>query len=136
MTKNSSFAELVKRELAPSAAFDGPTWYHDEDGDCIEFITSGDRFYGERKDDWVTAYYSYESNELIGSQIKGISLLLGEEQPGFVRIEIRDGKVRLSHLYRASGWTFEHQSLEDAAVYNQLIELADEANAEIELVNC
>ena len=73
---------------------------------------------------------------VIGAQIKGISLLLREQQPGFAKIEIRDGKVRLSLLFRASGWTFGHQSLEDAAVYNQLIELADSANAEIELVNC
>src|SRR5262245_23016820 len=105
--KPQQFTDKVRAELLPNAKFTKPTWYVDPDGDCIEFVISGDRFYGKRNDEWVTAYYSYRTNELVGSQIKGVKQLL-KLFPNFESIEIQDGKVRLSHLYRAAGWSCDH----------------------------
>ena len=50
-----------------------PTATYDPDGDCIEFLAKPDPFYAERVDDLVTVYYSQETNEVIGSLIKGVS---------------------------------------------------------------
>jgi hypothetical protein len=122
-------------EARSRATFGGPTWYYDEDGDCIEFITSPDRFYAERKDDWVTAYYSYETQELVGSMIKDVSKLL-MEWPGFSGIEVCEGKVRLSHLYRLSGWSCARHDQAAATMYNALISKAEQSDARIELATC
>jgi hypothetical protein len=114
------------------ARFSGPTWYYDEDGDCIEFVSASDRFYAERKDEWVSAYYSYETGQLVGSMIKDVSKLV-DSFPGFRNIEVRDGRVRLSHLYQLSGWTCQRKDGENAEVYARLIETAEKSAAEVTL---
>lgn len=114
------------------ARFNGPTWYYDEEGDCIEFVTSDERFYAERKDQWVTAYYSFKTGELVGSMIKDVTLLL-QQNPGFAGIELHEGRVSLSHLYRLSGWTCSKQSAEVEQVYRQLIKCAEDSKAQVEL---
>ena len=69
---NSEFAERMML-LAQTAEEFVPTATYDRDGDCIEFLAKPDPFYAERVDDLVTVYYSQETNEVIGSLIKGVS---------------------------------------------------------------
>ncbi len=84
-----------------------PVATYDEDGDCVEFLAKPDDFYAERIDDLVTVYYSQETNEIVGSLIKGVSRyfqkLINSNFPGFV-VEIDDGLVTLSHLFLARMW--------------------------------
>lgn len=69
----------------------------------MEFLARPDSFYAERIDDLVTVYYSQETNEVIGSLIKGGSKYcqkLKEKMPGFSVI-IQDGSIMLGHLFLA-----------------------------------
>lgn len=132
---NSEFAKRMML-LARSAEQFVPTAVYDPDGDCIEFLAKPDPFYAERVDDLVTVYYSQETNEVVGSLIKGVrrfceSIL--QTMPGF-RIEIRDGKVRLVHIFRARLWTSKNdrQDLVSLA-YEKLIQVAEESEVEAEM---
>src|SRR5512147_1712728 len=105
VTSNSEFATRMMLLARPADQFK-PTATYDPDGDCIEFIARPDSFYAERIDDLVTVYYSHETNEIIGSLIKGVSgfcKTVLKQFPGFM-IEMHDGKVRLQHLFRARLW--------------------------------
>ena len=75
VTSNEEFAQRMMLLAQPAEHFQ-PTATYDPDGDCIEFLTSPDPFYAERIDDLVTVYYSQETNEVIGSLIKGVSEFL------------------------------------------------------------
>src|SRR5690554_5702983 len=97
----SQFADAVMAMAKDAPAFK-PSAYYDKHGDCIEFIAKPDPFYAERVDDLLTVYYSQESNEIIGSLIKGVGRLL-EQFPG-LDIEVQDGRIRLQHLFRAKLW--------------------------------
>jgi len=131
----SEFAEHMAR-LAESAEPFKPTATYDKDGDCIEFLASPEPFYAERIDDLVTVYYSLETNEIIGSLIKGVSRFrknLDENLPGWV-IEIIDGRVQIVHIFRAHVW----QSNPDPAslrgvTYRKLIKVAEESGVEAQL---
>jgi hypothetical protein len=72
VTTNADFAKRMMLLARPAEQFE-PTATYDPDGDCIEFLAKPDPFYGERVDDLVTVYYSQETNEVIGSLIKGVS---------------------------------------------------------------
>lgn len=135
---NSEFAERV-RQLASDAPEFIPTATYDPDGDCIEFIARPDSFYAERIDDLVTVYYSHETNEIIGSLIKGASKFCNsilKAFPGF-RIEVQDGRVRLEHLFLAKLWT-SRDNPNDVAVlrYRKLIAIAEQTKAETSLIPC
>jgi len=93
--------------IASSAGSFKPGAYYDPDGDCIEFLIEPHDFYAERIDDLITVYYSRETNEIIGSLIKGVSVFckkLLNKYPGFI-VEVQDGKVHLAHLFRAYLWS-------------------------------
>ncbi len=103
---DSAFAKRMVLLARPAEQF-VPTAVYDPDGDCIEFVARPDPFYAERVDDLVTVYYSQETNEVIGSLIKGVRGFcerILQTMPGF-RIEIRDGKVRLVRIFRARLWS-------------------------------
>ena len=107
---NSEFAKRMMLLARPAEQFE-PTAIYDPDGDCIEFLAKPDSFYAERVDDLVTVYYSQETNEVVGSLIKGVSGFckkISETMPGF-QIEIRDGRVRLVHIFRASLWGLKRE---------------------------
>ena len=70
----------------------------------IEFIAAPDSFFAERIDPLVTVYRSQETAEIVGSLLKGVSKFLRnllDREPGF-RIEIREGRIRLTHLFTAN----------------------------------
>src|SRR5438445_8425117 len=103
---NAEFADLVLSQVPKDHTFT-PTAYYDPDGDCIEFIAAPDSFYGERIDALVTVYRSQETHEVVGSLIKGVRKFLRkvlERSPGF-KIEVRDGRIKLTHLFTARLWT-------------------------------
>ncbi len=132
---NSDFAKRMMLLARPAEQFE-PTAIYDPDGDCIEFLAKPDPFYAERVDDLVTVCYSQETNEVIGSLIKGVSgfcKTVLERMPGF-RIEIRDGRVRLVHIFRARLWT-SNSAPDDLATmtYEKLIQVAEESDVESEM---
>jgi hypothetical protein len=132
---NSDFAKRMIL-LARSAEKFVPTATYDRDGDCIEFLAKPDSFYAERVDDLVTVYYSHETNEVVGSLIKGVrrfceSIL--ETLPGF-KVEIRSGRVRLVHVFRARLWSSDTGPTDLVTLtYEKLIEVAEESDVETEM---
>lgn len=132
---NADFARRMMLLARPAEQFE-PIATYDPDGDCIEFLIRPDPFYAERMDDLVTVYYSQETNEVIGSLIKGASRFCEEllnKMPGF-RIVIQDGRVRMEHLFLARLW-FKPRDPADIVTltYRKLIEVAEEANSEAQL---
>ena len=132
---NAEFARQVMRVAGDPQPFE-PTATYDPDGDCIEFLAKPDSFYAERIDDLVTVYYSHESNEIVGSLIKGVSAFCRtvlEKIPGF-KIEIHNGRVSLEHIFRARLWTCAHEADQMVVLtYRKLIQVAEETRAEATL---
>jgi hypothetical protein len=135
VTTNSEFARRMTLLARPAEQFK-PTATYDPDGDCIEFLAKPDPFYAERIDDLVTVYYSQETDEVIGSLIKGVAKFcrdLEGKLPGF-KIEIHDGPVRLQHIFLARMWSaaLDPQALA-TLTYRKLIEVSRDAIVEGEL---
>ena len=132
---DSDFARRMML-LARSADEFEPTATYDPDGDCIEFLAKPDPFYAERVDDLVTVYYSQETNEVVGSLIKGVAgfrKTISETMPGF-QIEIRDGRVRLVHIFRARLWGLKREPGDlETLTYEKLIQVAEESEVETEM---
>lgn len=127
---NSDFATHLLK-LAQEAPPFHPTATYDPDGDCIEFLIKPDPFYAERIDDLVTVYYSQDTNEIIGSLIKGVRGFL-KKHPG-LNIDIQDQRVRLVHLFRASFWSKQDPQQIESRTYRKLIEVAEESDLQTEL---
>ncbi len=143
VTLMDEFAQQLT-ELVGGKARDAeiePTVHFNVTGDCIEFLASPDRFYAERIDKRVTVYYGKKDNQIMGALLKGVRELLDQMSvkcPGFA-FEIVDRKVRLAVLLRAGLWTskptFEGVKLTRyCKVYHSLIEAAEKAGVEAELV--
>jgi hypothetical protein len=132
---DSDFAKRMMLLARPAEQF-VPTATYDRDGDCIEFLAKPDPFYAERVDDLVTVYYSQETNEVIGSLIKGVQSFcekILKTMPGF-QIEIRDGRVRLVHIFRARLWTSMTSPGDLATLtYEKLIQVAEDSDVEAEM---
>lgn len=130
--------EFAKRAilLAGSAERFQPTTTYDPDGDCIDFLARPDPFYAERVDDLVTAYYSQETGELVGSLLKGVLAFckkMSETMPAF-EVVIRDGRVQLVHIFRASLECPEGDPKDmRSQTYAQLIEVAESMKAEAQM---
>lgn len=131
----SDFARRMMLLARPAEQFE-PTATYDPDGDCIEFLAKPDPFYAERVDDLVTVYYSQETNEIVGSLIKGVAGFretISKTMPGF-QIQIRDGRVRLVHIFRARLWGSKRTSGDlTTLVYEKLIQVAEDSEVETEL---
>ncbi len=135
VTSNEEFAKRMMLLARPAEQFE-PTATYDPDGDCIEFLAKPDPFYAERVDDLLTVYYSQETDEVIGSLLKGVSRFckqMLEKMPGF-KVEVHDGRVRLVHIFRARLWSSKLKPQDmPALVYQKLIEVADDAEVDAEL---
>jgi hypothetical protein len=133
---NDQFAQRVLK-LAHDAPPFVPTTIYDPDGDCIEFLAAPDPFYAQRVDDLLTVYYSQETQDIIGSQIKGVARICREmlvKLPG-LKIEIQDGPVKLVHIFLAKLWASDPQPDKLVTlVYRKLIEVAERSNAQANLV--
>jgi hypothetical protein len=138
VTPNAEFAKRMMLLAKPAEHF-RPTATYDPDGDCIEFLAKPDPFYAERVDDLVTVYYSQETDEVIGSLLKGVSKFCNDflqKMPGF-RIEIQDGRIKLEHIFRARLWSApaDRQAL-PTLTYQKLIDVAEELDVETENLEC
>ena len=132
-TSNETFAKTMKLLARPASKFRATATY-DRDGDCIEFLTKIDAFYAERLDDLVTVYFSQETDEVIGSLIKGVSKFF-TETPG-LRIIIEDGRIKLDHLFLAR--LISTKSTQQDMVtrtYRKLIDLANDTDVETDLID-
>lgn len=82
----------------------------------------------------MTVYCSQETGEVIGSLIKGVSKFCDEmlaKMPGF-KIEVRDGRVRLVHIFLARLWSTERDPQELATLtYKKLIDVAENTAVEV-----
>ena len=135
---NEEYASEVDK-IASSAGQFKPGAHYDPDGDCIEFLIEPHDFYAERIDDLITVYYSRETNEIIGSLIKGVSVFckkLLDKYPGFI-VEVQDGKVYLAHLFRAYLWSEIPSNKKRHKViirtYQKLADYAEKVRAETNL---
>lgn len=133
---NEDFAKKVLQTPPNDKPFKAEVSY-DIDGDCLEFIAKPDDFYAERVDDLLTVYYSRETNEIIGSLIKGVSNFykcLLRRVPGF-QVEVRDGRILLAHLFRARLWSESPDKQKKVIVrtYQKLAEFAEQVQAEVEM---
>jgi len=128
---NEEFAEYVLN-LARNAPPFEPMATYNPDGDCIEFLVAPDSFYAERVDDLVTVYYSQDTDEIIGSLIKGVSRVC-RQWPG-LKIEIQDGPVKLEHIFRTRLWTSNPPDEMKTLIYRKLIAMAEQNEAKAELV--
>lgn len=132
---NTDFAKRMMLHARSADAF-RPTATYDRDGDCIEFLTAPDPFYAERVDDLVTVYYSQESNEIIGSLIKGVSAFFErmEDRLPSMKVVVQDGRVRLEHVFLVGLLSSEKGATELVTLtYRKLIDVAGRANAEAEM---
>ena len=132
---DQTFEELVMSHASATPAAP-PMVHYDPDGDCIEFLASNDSFYAERIDSLVTVYYSRETGEIIGSLIKGVSRFFKdvvERAPGF-RVEIRDGRIKLVHLFTARLWSSPADLKGTHTItYQKLRDVAERTDAEAEV---
>ncbi|MGW8257932.1 MAG: hypothetical protein ACWGMZ_10640 [Thermoguttaceae bacterium] len=129
---NEDFAKRVMLLADPADVFE-PTATYDPDGDCIEFLAKPDPFFAERIDDLVTVYYSQETNQVIGSLVKGVKKFcnsLSSKLPGFQRV-IHDSPVLLSHIFLAKMWSSNYAPNElPTLAYKKLVAISE--NVEVE----
>ena len=128
-------AEVMKLAQPPSGEPFRPVVQYESAGDCLEFFLRPDAFRAERLDDLVTVYYSQEKGDIVGSLLKGISRHCKQiltQFPGF-GIEIRSGRVKLVHIFRAKLWTTTGgPETVEARVYSLLVEAAEKSAVEAE----
>lgn len=122
---NDDFAKLALECIDKDVKFE-PVAIYDKDGDCVEFLTSNESFYAKRMDDLVTVYYSQETDEIIGSLIKGVSKYiskLNETMPGFI-VEIHKGSNMLWQLFQIRIWEKNMEPMQ-VHIYKELQEVAE-----------
>jgi len=125
MTKNDIYAMFGE----PVEVFE-PFAFYNADGDCVEFFAKGEKYYGQRVDDYVTVYRSFETKEIIGSVIKNVRALCEELSASNPKIEIviADDRICIQHLFFV--WWTQHigpdsvfQTLTELAVNNRINEV-------------
>lgn len=132
--RETEFSRQVLAGVKSGAKF-RPQAVYDRDGDCIEFLVSNESFYAERIDTLVTVYRSQRTDEIVGSLIKGVSKILRKflrRAPGF-EIEIRDGRVRLEHVFNAYLWSSPPPGRVVRLTYEKLREEAEANDIEVSL---
>jgi hypothetical protein len=106
--------ELEQAEAPPFVA---PQVRYGEEEDCLLFYLRPDESYARRLDDLVTLFLSFDGDEVVGCQVKGLRRKLRSDGNLGITIQ-RDGKLKLGlflHLL-----AFETAKPESR---NQLIEL-------------
>ena len=89
-----SEVEREEQVSEPSARF-RPIAMYNPDGDCIEIHLSDEPFYGKRLDGWFTAYYSEQTNDIVGGMLKGIKSSLLQRFPG-INIDVEAGSAKIA----------------------------------------
>lgn len=126
--RNEDFTKLALGYIDKDAVFE-PVATYDEDGDCMEFLINNESFYAKRIDDLVTVYYSRETDEIVGSLIKGVSKYISklkERFPGFL-VEIHEGSNMLGHFFLVPMWEKNMEPMQ-VHIYKKLQEAAERTN--------
>lgn len=65
--------ETILRKIAgaPIGRFRGEPWY-DPSGDCLTWHFRNEESYGERIDSRLTLYKSFDTDEIVGFQVRGV----------------------------------------------------------------
>lgn len=131
---STSFEEFVLSKV-PSGEPPLPMATYNAEGDCIEFFISRKNFYADRIDDILTVYRSIETDEIVGSVIKGLRGFIDailDRAPGF-KIEVADGRIKLEHLFTARLWA-KQEDPQGVIVrtYKELRRVAEEYDVETE----
>ncbi len=122
---NEDFTKMALGYIDKDVVFE-PLATYDEDGDCMEFLISNESFYAKRIDDLVTVYYSRETDEIVGSLIKGVSKYINklkERFPGFL-VEIHEGSNMLGHFFLVPMWERNMEPMQ-VHIYKELQEAAE-----------
>ena len=135
MIMENQFADVVLHGQ-PVEPASYPQVSYDPDGDCIQFLISNESYYAKRIDCLTTIYYGQESNEIVGSLIKGVRKFLHQVlrlTPGF-KVDIHDGRIRLEHIFTAKLWSEKtEEGAPEVFIYRILREKAEKARTEVEL---
>jgi hypothetical protein len=102
------FLDQFVRELESDGEVDSGVcllnqpWYN-KHGDCVQFKLSGDAYYAERVDEFLTIFRHHEDDRPIGFQIKSVATLLQTLPIDGLRVEAEvtekvPAKVSLSSL--------------------------------------
>ena len=97
---DNDFAQYVLSGVSESQS-EEPRAFFNEEGDCIEFLISNERFHAVRLDSLITVYYGYESGKPVGSLIKGVKKFIDKIIKKHPALEIlyEDGDISLSHIF-------------------------------------
>lgn len=115
-----------------------PLVFHNERGDCLEFILKSGDFKRVRIDDLITVFCSRDTDEIIGGIVKGIGLL-GTNHPGLIFLfENHTGKLSISRLLLfivSDSEKLKNSDPNDLFLkrYKRLVDLAEETDAEADL---
>lgn len=94
-----SVADFMRElERTEPPAFVAPQIHYGAQEDSLLFYFRSDESYAHRVDNIVTVFLSFEGNEPVGCQVKGLRRIL--ESDGCLSVVIRkDGKVRLGLFF-------------------------------------
>lgn len=139
------FLEEFVKELESSEEYDtknlciiGRPWYNGY-GDCVEFKLSGDAYYAERVDEFLTIFRHHENDLPIGFQIKSVATLLDILPIDGLRIEAQfdnriPTKVSLSSLILKAYKKEKLDSPERDLRYVEVINKSRLQNDEVEVL--
>jgi hypothetical protein len=105
-----------------------PRAYYAPEGDSLSFYFKRNESYGERIDNFLTVFKSFESHELTGCQVKGLPhalAILGNFGIDFYQ----GGRLKLSLLFMAFGLEAESKNRD---CYKILGKIAAEQDVEFE----
>ena len=72
-------------------------------GDFLTYFMCEDRCFAERVDELLTVYIAFDTKEVVGCKIKGVSQVL--KTAGNFGVALGDGEVRLGFLFFAGAAT-------------------------------
>lgn len=104
-----------------------PRPHYSAEGDSLTFFFEDTPYYGERIDDFLTAYRAMDGHGLVGCQIKGLPKTLA--LMGDFGLSVSDGRVKLTMIFMACMAQTPEGKAKDQ--YRELGRAAAEADAEI-----
>jgi hypothetical protein len=106
-----SLSEFLEGTRAKAGAFQPCPLYAPE-GDSLTFYLKDEDSYGERIDDLLTIYKSFETGEIVGCQIKGVRRKLRELQKFMVTLKspkLDLGLLFLTYMATSDSETAKHK---------------------------
>ena len=121
-----TIAEILKSKKPAGFA---PRPFYSSEGDSLTFFFEDQPYYGERIDDFLTAYRAMDGDGLVGCQVKG--LLRALRLLGDFGLIVSDGNVSLTMIFMVIALMAENERPEATARYKELGRLAAERNVSI-----